>query len=52
MINVKWIALSRVKDDEGVKFKGEEVFIDCSTRLRLLLDRNLIVRKEKYKENI
>lgn len=47
-IDVRWIALARVKDDEGVKFLGEEVVIEDSTRLRLLLDHNLIVRKENY----
>ena len=51
-INVRWIALARVKDDEGVKFDGEEVFIEDSTRLRLLLDHNLIIRKDKYEAKI
>jgi len=48
MIDLKWIALARVKDDNGIKYKGEEVFIEDSTRIRLLLDHNLIIRKDKY----
>lgn len=48
MINVRWIALSRVADDISVKYRGEEIFIEDSSRIRMLLDHNLIIRKDKY----
>lgn len=48
LIDLEWIALARVKDDEGVKYLGEEVFIEDSSRLRMLLTHGLIIRKDKY----
>lgn len=45
MLNLKWIALARVRDDEGVKYKGDDVFVEDTLRLRLLLTHNLIMRK-------
>lgn len=47
MLDVKWIALARVKDDIGIKYNGEEVFIEDSSRIKMLLDHNLIIRKDK-----
>ena len=46
MLDVKWIALARVKDDIDIKYNGEEVFIESSSRIKMLLDHNLIIRKE------
>lgn len=46
MLDVKWIALARVKDDIGIKYNGEEVFIENSSRIKMLLDHNLIRRKD------
>lgn len=48
MLDVKWIALARVRDDIDVKYNGEEVFIEDSSRIKMLLDHNLIIRKDKY----
>lgn len=47
MLDVRWVALARVKDDEGIKYNGDEVFIEDSSRVKMLLDRNLIKRKDK-----
>lgn len=52
MLDVKWIALARVRDDIDVKYRGEEVFIEDSSRIKMLLDHHQIIRKDKYKENI
>ena len=46
LINERWIALQRIRDDLGVKYGGEEIFIESSARIRQLLDHNLIVRKQ------
>ena len=44
LIESKWIALKRVRDDEGVKYNGSEVFIESHERIRMLLNHNIIRR--------
>ena len=44
IINVRWKATARVKDDIGIKYADEEVFIADSSRIRMLVNRNLIRR--------
>jgi glycosyltransferase involved in cell wall biosynthesis len=44
IINVRWKATARVKDDVGIKYADEEVFIADSSRIRMLVNHNLIRR--------